>query len=250
MLRPAFFLLLAFMVPGAQAQQVEPHGPGASVLSPTSDGAAHGTPASTLSPTPRIGPNQRLVFDAQRFHARFGKPPSHRRRERHEFVPVPIFIPAYPYPSDYTDADAQAAADAQSAEYAPEPNASGGADTEALREAYYRGAHDALARQKSDSRYGEHYLDSREKSATDKSSGAGESSSAAEAAAPEPADNTPATVFIFKDGHKIETHNYAIVGQTLFDFSNNQMHKIQIADLDVDATKKANDDLGIQVKLP
>ena len=63
-------------------------------------------------------------------------------------------------------------------------------------------------------------------------------------------DNSPATVFIFKDGHKIETHSYAIVGQTLFDFTSKPLKKLQIADLDVDATRKANDDLGISLTLP
>ena len=63
-------------------------------------------------------------------------------------------------------------------------------------------------------------------------------------------DNSPATVFIFKDGHKIETQNYAIQGQTLFDFSNNHLTKVKLAELDLDATRKANDDLGITVKLP
>jgi hypothetical protein len=246
MLRPAFLLLLAFILPAAQAQQVEPHGPSASVLSPTSDGSAHGTPASVLSPTPRTGPNQRFVFDPQRFHTRFGKPPARRHNTRQPFVPVPIFIPAYPYPADYTNADAEAAANAENADVI-DPNA-GGSDAEALREAYYRGAHDALARQQqADSRYGQHYLDSREKAAAGTDKTTTEPTAAEEAA---PSEETPATVFIFKDGHKLQTHNYAIVGQTLFDFSNNQMHKVQLADLDIDATKKANDDLGIQVKLP
>ena len=61
---------------------------------------------------------------------------------------------------------------------------------------------------------------------------------------------SPATVFIFKDGHKVETHSYAIVGQMLFDFSSKPLKKLQIADLDVDATRKANDDLGIVLTLP
>ena len=54
-------------------------------------------------------------------------------------------------------------------------------------------------------------------------------------------DNSPATVFIFKDGHKVETHSYAIVGQTLFDFSSKPLKKLQIADLDVDATLYGGD---------
>lgn len=245
MLRPAF-LLLVFALPGAQAQQVEPHGPAASVLSPTSAGQAHGAPASVLSPAPATGPG-RIVFDQRRFPVRFGKPPVHRRtrRDRNEFIPIPVFVPAYGLPSDYVDPQSEAAA---GEEYAPDANAAG-SDSDALREAYFRGAHDALARQQqADSRYGDHYLDSRE-TTTSKPS-VSEPSSGDAAAKPEPPDQTPPTVFIFKDGHKLQTQNYAIVGQTLYDLSNNQVHKIQLAELDLDATKKANDEQGIVLRLP
>ncbi len=70
--------------------------------------------------------------------------------------------------------------------------------------------------------------------------------------APQPAreNNSPKTVFIFKDGHQIETRNFAIVGQTLYDFSDSGLKKVQLSEMDKDATVKANDDRGIQVKLP
>ncbi|HEY6352352.1 MAG TPA: hypothetical protein VI636_23385 [Candidatus Angelobacter sp.] len=259
MLRPAFFLVLAVALQGANAQQVESHGPPASVLSPTSLGTAHGVPSSVNSPTPRTFPNGRVGTNGRRSRVLFGAPRTHR--PRHEFVPVPIFIPAYPLASDYADSE-QVAEQA-----APEdPGEDSSPDSEALREAYNRGAHDALAQQR-DSRYGEHYLDGREQSqskrSTGKSKGApeakpgdeasgkeGSTSQDSGAAASEELDNSPATVFIFKDGHKIETQNYAIVGETLFDFSNNAMRKIKLAELDLDATRKANDNLGITVKFP
>jgi hypothetical protein len=130
-------------------------------------------------------------------------------------------------------------------------------DGEALRQAYYQGAHDALADQ-ADTRYGNHYLDSREKRQSrnsGKDSAAAQpdpkpSTAASDSPRKEQADDSPATVFVFKDGHKVETHNYAIVGQTLFDFSSKPLKKLQIADLDVDATRKANDALGISLTLP
>ncbi len=56
----------------------------------------------------------------------------------------------------------------------------------------------------------------------------------------------PATLLIFKDGHQIEVENYAIVGETLFEFSNGLTHKIQLAELDLPATQKANDDRGVE----
>jgi hypothetical protein len=60
----------------------------------------------------------------------------------------------------------------------------------------------------------------------------------------------PTTVLIFKDGHRSEVVNYAIVGDTLFDFSGDRTHKIPIADLDVAATQKVNDASGVEFNLP
>lgn len=67
---------------------------------------------------------------------------------------------------------------------------------------------------------------------------------------PEPVAAQPATVLIFKDGHKSEVQNYAIVGGTLFDFTDGRSHKIVLADLDLPATLKANDDRGVDFRLP
>lgn len=247
MWRPAILLILAFAFQDVQAQ-VESHGVPASVLSPTSPGTAHGVPASVNSP---VQGGRAFLTDPRRFRVRFG---STRRRARRDFVPVPIFIPAYPLTDD-ASADSQTSADQAVADDSGE---TAGGDSDALREAYNRGAQDALTAQRAKNRYGEHYLDSRERSPSsppaskDKkpaSDDVSQNSSDPEPAA-EPADNTPATVFIFKDGHKIETQNYAIQGQTLFDFSNNNLRKINLSDLDLAATKKVNDDLGISVKFP
>ncbi len=60
----------------------------------------------------------------------------------------------------------------------------------------------------------------------------------------------PATVLVYKDGHKQEVQNYAIVGDTLFAFSGNRSHKIQLADLDLAATRKTNDDRGVEFRIP
>jgi hypothetical protein len=67
-------------------------------------------------------------------------------------------------------------------------------------------------------------------------------------ALPEPAQ--PDTVLVFKDGHKQQVSNYAIVGASLFDLSSGRRQKIAISDLDVAATQKANEDQGIEFKLP
>lgn len=254
MLRPVFLVVLALAVSGGQAQQVESRGAPASVLSPTSPGAAHGTPAGVNSPIPA---NNGLFITPRRPPVRFGNPRVHRTRRDRNLFPVPIFIPAYPLAGDYVNPADPTVAEQPDSGDAPAESAS--AD-DVVREAYYRGARDALAQQRADSRYGEHYLDSREKSQNppgkDKEKAQSKEAVSEEEAATnapanqEPVDNGPAAVFIFKDGHRLETHNYAIQGQTLFDFSDNHLTKIKLADLDLDATKKANDNLGINVKFP
>ncbi len=60
----------------------------------------------------------------------------------------------------------------------------------------------------------------------------------------------PATVLIFRDQHKKEIQNYAIVGQTLWNFAPQHTEKIPLSDLDLPATTKANDDLGLTFRVP
>lgn len=60
----------------------------------------------------------------------------------------------------------------------------------------------------------------------------------------------PKTVLIFKDGHKQEIGNYAIVGANLFDLTPGHRLKIALSDLDLAATQKANDDEGNDFQLP
>ena len=66
----------------------------------------------------------------------------------------------------------------------------------------------------------------------------------------EPVTAQPSTVLIFKDGHQSDVINYAIVGDTLFDFGAGRTHKILLADLDLAATRKANDDRGVDFQIP
>lgn len=58
------------------------------------------------------------------------------------------------------------------------------------------------------------------------------------------------TVLIFKDGHKLEVENYAIQGATLFDLTLGHARKIPLADLDLDATRRQNDDRGVPFEIP
>lgn len=65
-----------------------------------------------------------------------------------------------------------------------------------------------------------------------------------------PVANQPETVLVFKDGHQIEVQNYAVIGDTLFDLTPGRQHKIQMSELDLDATAKQNDQRGIDFRLP
>jgi hypothetical protein len=60
----------------------------------------------------------------------------------------------------------------------------------------------------------------------------------------------PATVLVFRDEHKQEVQNYAIVGQTLWNFNPQHTQKIPLSELDIPATTKANDERGVDFHLP
>jgi len=69
-------------------------------------------------------------------------------------------------------------------------------------------------------------------------------SSAAVADAPQP------TTLVFKDGHKLEVVNYAIIGSTLFDMTLGHARKVPLADLDLEATREQNEEHGVTFQLP
>src|SRR5215472_513084 len=233
----AFFALLALALP-APAQMFS-HGAPASALSSTPDGREHGVPAGATSPTPRpFGVNPPLrppIFNHRR--------PLHRRPV---LVPVPIYFPTYGPGYDYGYPSPADPPTDQSAELAtPETpsddgNASVASSEDSLRMAYLQGARDALAQQRDQ-------LTSKPAPARHDPPAPARHT----ATDPKPeADDSPATVFIFKDGRKIETRNYAVMGTTLYDLSGPGVKKVQLTDLDTAATIKANDDRGITVKLP
>ena len=60
----------------------------------------------------------------------------------------------------------------------------------------------------------------------------------------------PRTVLVFKDGHQVEILNYAIVGATLFDLTDGRAKKVALAELDLSATVKQNDDRGVEFQVP
>jgi hypothetical protein len=71
-----------------------------------------------------------------------------------------------------------------------------------------------------------------------------------ETAVPDEDLRQPPTTLIFKDGHKLEVGNYAIVGGTLFDLTPGHTRRVELADLDLEATHKENDDHGVVFQIP
>ena len=65
-----------------------------------------------------------------------------------------------------------------------------------------------------------------------------------------PKTAVPPTELVFRDKHTEEVQNYAIVGQTFWILNAEKARKIPIAQLDIPATQKANEDRGVDFQLP
>jgi len=77
-----------------------------------------------------------------------------------------------------------------------------------------------------------------------------EQRSPARPASPAKPEIRASTVLVFRDQHAREVQNYAIVGDTLWVFDAQKATKIPVASLDIPASTKANDDRGIDFRLP
>jgi len=60
----------------------------------------------------------------------------------------------------------------------------------------------------------------------------------------------PITVLLFRDGHRVETRNYAIIGESIWVYTEQQSKRYRVADLDVEGTKKVNSENGVLFQLP
>jgi len=58
------------------------------------------------------------------------------------------------------------------------------------------------------------------------------------------------TELVFRDKRTEEIENYAIMGQTLWVLTEQRARKIPLADLDIAATQKANENRGIEFQIP
>jgi hypothetical protein len=68
--------------------------------------------------------------------------------------------------------------------------------------------------------------------------------------APSTEDKTTMTVIVFRDGHRTEVRNYAIIGSTLWVYSEDDSKKIPLEEIDLPATRNANTERGITFQLP
>jgi hypothetical protein len=76
------------------------------------------------------------------------------------------------------------------------------------------------------------------------------SAAPSDAAAPAESSQRPPIVLVYKDGHERDLQNYAIVGNFVYEISGYTSQKIAIADLNIPATVKANEERGVEFSLP
>lgn len=58
------------------------------------------------------------------------------------------------------------------------------------------------------------------------------------------------TALVFRDGQTERIQNYAIVAKTLWVFNEQRARKIPLSELNIPATRKANEDHGVEFSLP
>jgi hypothetical protein len=243
--RPAFFSLLAVAFTVSALAQVNIPGVLSTKPAPVPDARVRGVLSATTAPHPdRNSHGVSSTRPPQSFHrlsVRLPVPFGDPHRLHREFVAIPLFYPVYLYANNSLVPQDQ--------QPAPPEGGPAPADDQALQDAYNRGAQDALAQQRNQTRNDQRVTDYREddfrQPANARTQTAAEPPRFIE---PEP-DNAPPTVFIFKDGRRLETRNFAIMGQTLFDFSSKPLRKIQLTDLDLAATTKVNDEMGNSLRL-
>ena len=219
----ALFALLALPLVFVSISPAQINGAPASVTSPGFGGRAlNGPPASVTSVGPRgFAPNSRATFAGPKA-PRTGD--GHRRRRHIDTPPLVYGVPV-PYAVDPGATDEGNGADADADDN--DPNYQGGPTIFDRRGS---GAASYIPPVSSASR-----------------------PHAVQNADEPPADPGPPqepTLLVFKDGRKLELGNYAIIGSTLFDLTPGHPRRVALADLDLEATRKENDDRGVIFRLP
>jgi hypothetical protein len=65
-----------------------------------------------------------------------------------------------------------------------------------------------------------------------------------------PEREQPATALVFKDGRRVDVHNYVIAKNTLTILDGGMRQHFALSQLDIPATQKANEDRGVTFKAP
>ena len=250
--------LLAIALLTALPTAAQIHGVPPSVTSITPSRSTPGVPASVTSLGPSGYGNSCCRAGFQFGSGRqFGPGQRHfapRHRGHHRRV-VPVYVPyyAYPYYAAYPDAYAEPASAAENEAEEEEPPAPTIYERRS-RIAYSTGSSDQ-------DRYGEHYTDYREDQRRRARAEADQARKAEverqqdqraqeERLRSEQKPEEPAAVLVFKDGHRQDLSGYAITGDVLYDLGQGRARKILLADLDLPATRKLNDELGNDFRLP
>ena len=214
----SLFAVSLFLAPRAQAQI---NGTPSSVTSPGFGGrAVNGPPASVTSLGPRgYSSNSRISFSTTVPNLHHNGDGRHHPRRDGAFFPYAYYAVPVPYAVDEGAYD-------DNADYNDDAN--------------YQGGPTIFDRRGQGDRS---YVPPLENFPTPH---AGQPD--ASLSEPEPAQDP--TVLVFKDGHSLEVGNYAIVGTTLFDLTPGHSRKVPLADLDLVATQKQNEDRGVVFQLP
>jgi len=234
------------------------HGVPASVTSIPRGGdlfSARGVPASVtslgpngFSSAPILGIDLRNSFDP---HHEFFIPRRHHRffGARPVFFPV-YYAPYYPlYSSDVYSTDVYGTqpvgTQPRVADYEEEPPAPTIFERRSRARSYPSAGEEAT-------RYGEHRFGepkAQPRESEEQQVGARKESATGSAAEAAP-EEQQVTILVYRDGHRREVRNYAVVGKTLFDLSPGRMLRIPLAELDLAATRKANEEAGVEFVLP
>ncbi len=164
-------------------------------------------------------PNSRVTFSTSPIDRRDGDHHHHHRQYANGYVAYP-YVFGVPYAADMSATDG---------------------DSDADDDANYQGGPTIFDRHGSGA-------DSYVPPVSDVRPAHGEQRVDVDPPAPEPPQEP--TLLVFNDGRKLEVGNYAIVGTTLFDLTPGHPRKIALADLNLDATRKQNDDRGVIFQLP
>lgn len=209
----------------AQRSAIEFHGIPASVTSPRVDGTFRGIPASVTDPT---------------FRQSVGVHPFKHGNNGHHRSVTPVYaVPYYGYygyPYDYDTSTAYDQPQQPVQQEAPPPQVI------IIK--------DERSSASDDARYGQHELDEGDSYELP----AKNNEVARAKPAPAPAaqeEQLPMTTLVYRDGHKSELRNYAIVGSNLIDLTKSSLlKKIPLASLDLDATRRENEENGVDFHLP